>query len=49
MFVAHGGESWTGKEYMLYGLEGLAALAGNLFLGVLWEEVSRVLSPGPKA
>jgi hypothetical protein len=33
---------------MLYGLEGLAALAGNLFLGVLWEEVSRVLSPGPK-
>jgi hypothetical protein len=29
---------------MLYGLEGLAALAGNLFLGVLWEEESRVLS-----
>jgi hypothetical protein len=34
----------TGEEYMLYGLEGLAALADNLFLGVLWEEASRVLS-----
>jgi hypothetical protein len=34
---------------MLYGLEGLAALAGNLFLGVLCEEASHVLSPGPKA
>lgn len=36
--VACGGKLHAVKEYMLYRLKGLAALASYLFSGMLWEE-----------
>ena len=44
MPVVRGSILWAGEEYMLYGLESLATMAGYLVWGVLWFEALRVLS-----
>ena len=44
MFKACGCESWALHDYMLDGLEGFAALAGNLILSVLGKESSCVFT-----
>ena len=44
MSAARGGEIWTSEEYVFYCLKGLAALASDLFWGVLFEKSLGVLS-----